>query len=114
MQVTCKNCPIACLLTIKDGKVTGNRCSRGLSYGKDMQEDEGKSYFFTKIRIKNAPVGHLSIKSDIKIDDKEKEKLQGLISNMVIYAPVEAGQLVIYNLGESGVSFLAQRRVREL
>lgn len=107
MKVICKNCPIGCKLTIEDGKVFGNRCSRGLEY-RTMGE---KSIFYTRVKIKEAALGHLAIRSDVPVTEEEKEKLQKLISKIEIYPPIEKGQLVIFNLGGTGVSFLAQRRI---
>lgn len=107
MKVICKNCKIGCELTVENGHVYGNRCSRGLEY-RTMGE---KSIFYTRVKIKDAAVGHLAIRSDIPVTEEEKEKLQKLIQKIELYPPIESGQLVIYNLGGTGVSFLAQRRV---
>ena len=68
-------------------------------------------FFYTRVKIKEAALGHLAIRSDVPVTEEEKEKLQKLISKIEIYPPIEKGQLVIFNLGGTGVSFLAQRRI---
>ena len=101
MKVICKNCPIGCELTIEDGKVFGNRCSRGLEY-RTMGE---KSIFYTRVKIKEAALGHLAIRSDVPVTEEEKEKLQKLISKIEIYPPIEKGQLVYLIWGEQVLAF---------
>lgn len=107
MQVVCKNCPVGCVLTVSNGVVTGNRCPRGLSY-RNMEE---KSIFHTTVKLKNSNLGHLSIKSDISISESEKEKVSTLLKDYVLEPPINSGALVIYNIGNLGISFLAQRKI---
>lgn len=108
MKVICKNCSIGCELTVENGNVYGNRCSRGLEY-RSMGE---KSIYYTRVKIMEANVGHLAIRSDIPVTEEEKAKLQKMIARIKLYPPIESGQLVIFNLGGTGVSFLAQRRIQ--
>lgn len=107
MQIKCRNCSVGCMLTIENGIVTGNRCPRGLSY----TNGDNKSIFYTMIKLKNASIGKLSVKSDRGLTDEEKEISGELLSGIILEPPIEAGSVVVKNLGNRGINFIAQRKV---
>ena len=107
MEVVCKNCPVGCHLVVKDGEVYGNKCARGLSY----RNYEKKSIFYTQVNVINSSKGHLSVKSDREIDESEKEECKELLKSITLEPPIGANEVVIENLGNTGINFISQRKI---
>ena len=106
-SVICKNCSVGCLLTIENGIVTGNRCSRGLDYAKYSQE---LTFFNTKIAVNNSQISHVAVRSNYKISESTKEELRKELDKIVLEAPINAGDVVA---SVHGIKFIALRRVNK-
>ncbi|MDO5716807.1 MAG: DUF1667 domain-containing protein [Tissierellia bacterium] len=108
MKIQCKNCKIGCELWILDGKVTGNRCSRGLSYA----HQEETSIFYTRVSFVGTAMSKLAVKSSRPLTEEEKEKVSTFLAEAKVLAPVEAGEIVLKNVGNMDVDFISQRRMK--
>ncbi len=111
--ITCIVCPVGCKakVTIKNGKITkieDVECPRGEEYvtkefGAPMRD------FFSTVRIKGASVPVLPVRSTQPIP---KDKIMDCVlgsANIVVDAPVEAGDVIVRNPLGLGVDIVATR-----
>ncbi|MDH5419494.1 MAG: DUF1667 domain-containing protein [Candidatus Bathyarchaeota archaeon] len=118
--ITCIICPVGCRarLTMKNGKITeieGLECPRGEEYVRRELEAPVRD-FFTTVRIKGAVIPVLPVRSTQPIP---KDKIMDCVlelANVVVDAPVQAGEIIAKNPLGLGVDIVATRdldRVKE-
>jgi len=118
--MTCIICPVGCRtrVTIEDGKITeieGLECPRGEEYVRRELEAPVRD-FFTTVRIKGAAIPVLPVRSTQPIP---KDKILDCVlelANVVVDAPVEAGEIIVRNPLGLEVDIIATRdldRVKE-
>ena len=111
--ITCIICPIGCKakVTIKNGKISkieDVECPRGEEYVTREIEAPMRD-FFTTVRIKGASVPVLPVRSTQPIP---KDKIMDCaleLANIVVNAPVKAGDVIVKNLLGLGVDIIATR-----
>ena len=111
--ITCIICPIGCKakVTIENGKISkieDVECPRGEDYVTREIEAPVRD-FFTTVRIKGASIPVLPVRSTQPIP---KDKILDCVSelaNIVVDAPVEAGDAIVKNLLSLGVDIIATR-----
>ena len=111
--ITCIICPIGCKakVTIENGKISkieDVECPRGEDYVTREIEAPVRD-FFTTVRIKGASIPVLPVRSTQPIP---KDKILDCVSelaNIVVDAPVEAGEAIVKNLLSLGVDIIATR-----
>jgi CxxC motif-containing protein len=113
-KLTCIQCPNGCQLIaeLKNGyvvSVTGNQCPRGETYAK--QEVENPQRIITStITGKNLSVSKIPVKTTLVPKSKISE-LMKIIHAFSIDYPVQAGEIISANLGNTGVALIATRTV---
>jgi len=113
--ITCIICPIGCKakVTIKNGKISkieDVECPRGEEYA-TMEIEAPVRDFFTTVRIKGASNPALPVRSTQPIP---KDKIMDCtleLANIVVDAPVKAGDVIVKNPIGLGVDIIATRDV---
>jgi len=111
--ITCIICPIGCKakVTIKNGKISkieDVECPRGEEYVAREIEAPVRD-FFTTVRIKGANILVLPVRSTQPIPKDKMLDCALELANIVVDAPVEAGDVIVKNLLGLGVDIIATR-----
>lgn len=65
----------------------------------------------TRIPIRGAHIGFVSARSDRPVSSEQRERILQALDGVFAEAPVERGEHIVYNIGDTGVDFIAQRRI---
>ena len=111
--MNCIMCPMGCEMTVtlENGKfagVTGNSCPRGARYAESEVTDP-RRMLTTTVRIKG---GLLPLLPVVSADVLPKEKIAdcaGHLRNVVVEAPVQAGDVIVPDILGLGVDIVASR-----
>jgi CxxC motif-containing protein len=99
--ITCIICPVGCKVrvTIENGKISkieDFECPRGEEYVKRELEAPVRD-FFTTIGIKGAPTLVLPVRSTQPIPKNRIMDCALELANVVVEAPVKAGEIIVKN-----------------
>jgi len=111
--ITCIICPMGCKakVTIEDGKISkieDVECPRGEEYVTREIEAPVRD-FFTTVRIKGASTPVLPVRSTQPVPKDKILDCALELANIVVDAPVEAGDVIVKNLFGLGVDIVATR-----
>ncbi len=115
-ELTCIACPFGCRLTAmwqdeKEIFITGNRCGRGIEYGKSEIVSPVRVVTAT-VRINSGKVSRLPVITGSPVKKQDVDKLLNKLYSMVVEAPVRRGD-VILKFDEAGTDVVAARTVTE-
>lgn len=114
-DLICICCPLGCqmVVTIEDGKVIGtkgNTCKRGETYGiKEITNPTRIVTSTVKVNGGDRPYVSVKTKEDIpknKIFDCMKD-----LKNVTVKAPIQIGDIIVDNVGGTGVPMVATNNV---
>ena len=117
-ELTCINCPLGCALTVTlDGdtvvKVEGNTCPKGKSYGEKEVTNPTRiltsSVFVTGGRL---PV--VSVKTASDIPKNKIRECTASLKNITVQAPVKTGDVIVENIGGTGIKLIATKNVERM
>lgn len=115
-EMICINCPLGCNLEVEiDGEdiaVRGNNCKRGEEYAKNEITDP-KRIVTSTIRVCNGEKPMVSVKTAQEIPKNKIFDVMRVIKETRINAPVEIGDIVIYNILDTGVNVVATSRCQK-
>lgn len=111
--MNCIMCPMGCEMTVtmENGKfisVTGNTCPRGAKYA-EMEVTDPRRMLTTTVRIAG---GLLPLLPVVSADVLPKGKIAECVEylrNIVVQAPVKAGDVIVPNILGLGVDIVASR-----
>lgn len=112
----CITCPNGCILTVteKDGKVisvSGNACDRGDAYGRS--EVLAPSRMVTSsVRVRGASKPVVSVRTASAIPKDKIADAIGLMKDLTVDAPVNAGDVVMADIAGTGVDLIATYTIR--
>ena len=111
--LTCITCPMGCELTaeLNGGvvtAVTGNTCPRGAVYAKE-ELTEPKRMLTSTVRIDGGCLPLLPVVSAQALPKQQVLACADLLRQVVVKAPVQAGDVVIDNILGLGVAIVASR-----
>lgn len=114
-EMICISCPIGCRLTVGvdaggDVTVTGNRCPRGVEYGRE-ELLAPKRVVTATVALKEGQIGRVPLKTDAPL---LKQHIPGLLNEiyaMELQAPLSKGDVVIRDIRGTGVRLLVTRSV---
>jgi len=114
-EFICIVCPVSCSLTVEeaDGLLTvkGNQCKRGRNFGENEFRNPQRM-LTTTMKIAGGTVKRLPV---ISTDEVPKEKLFELVRElygMTLQSPVKRGDVVVKNIGNTGVDIIATRTIK--
>ncbi len=113
-ELICVICPKGCPLSaeVENGQViavSGNTCPRGKTYAENEILNPVRT-LTTTMKTDNGQF--VSVRS---ADPLPKEKLfdyMDIINHTTAKTPVEIGDVLVYNIGESGVDIIATKNVK--
>jgi len=110
-QLICIACPMGCHLEIDiddDYKVTGNKCKRGIEYGKKELINPTRIITSTVV-IKGGIYKRLPVKTDGEISKKLIFEVMKELNNISVVSPVKCGDIIIKNVCDTSVNIVASR-----
>lgn len=115
--LTCIICPVGCRLeaSIDDDKiinVTGNKCSRGITYAQNELTNPLRSLTST-IRIKGGEIKLLPVKTNGGVSKHLLMDIMSVINKLIVEAPIELGQVIVPNILGTGVDIVSTRPVNK-
>lgn len=112
-ELICIICPKGCHLSVdeeNDYSVTGASCSRGIEYGKKELTNPTRTITST-VKIENAMYNRLPVKTDKEISKSLLYDAVRLLDDVVVTAPVNVGDVILKNVLDTDVSFIATRKL---
>jgi CxxC motif-containing protein len=110
-NITCIVCPKGCKLFVNEKnnfEVSGNLCSRGAVYGKNEVQNPMREVSST-VLISGAHIAMLPVKTNGEIPKNLVCQAVMQLNNVCIKAPVNMGDVVLKNVLNTGVDFVASR-----
>ncbi len=110
-NLTCINCPMGCPLTIEmEGEqvigVSGNTCKRGEVYARKEVTNPTR-IVTTTVKVTNGTSGMVSVKTKEDIPKGKIFDCVKALKNVQVEAPVHIGDVIVYNIAETGVDIVA-------
>jgi CxxC motif-containing protein len=118
-RLTCIVCPLGCPLavTTRPGgdlpAVAGNRCQRGLEYGRTEVSDP-RRVLTTTVTLEGATLRRLPVKTAGPIPRRLVREAALALRSVTVTAPVQPGDVVLTDLLGTGVAVVATREARML
>ncbi|HNY74540.1 MAG: DUF1667 domain-containing protein [Bacilli bacterium] len=112
-ELICILCPRGCRLKVDDDlNVTGNFCPRGILYAKTEMTNPTRIITSTvKIKAKNAV--RLSVKTAQAIPKGKMFDCMRELDKVMVEAPIRIGDVIVYNICETGVDVVATKDIEE-
>ena len=107
---TCIVCPIGCQIVVDNGKISGNKCLRGLEYVKTELIDP-KRVLTTIVKTTSKITPVISVKTDGAIPKSLILEVLKLIKNIVIDKTTNMGDVIIENVLNTGINVVATKKV---
>ena len=110
-ELICITCPKGCHLSVdekNDYAVTGNSCPRGVEYGKSELLHPVRVVTST-VRIQGAVIPRLPVKTDGPLPRSLVREAVRMLDAVEISSPVCCGDVVLPDIGGTGVNFVASR-----
>ena len=113
-ELICTNCPIGCPLRVEyEGEniisLTGNTCKNGYTFGVN-EVLHPKRTLTTIVRIDNRDT-MLSVKSASELPKERIFEFMELINKVTVTAPIKLGDVVVSDIGGTGVNIVATKTV---
>lgn len=116
-ELTCIVCPIGCRMRITpldgDLKVEGNRCKRGEIYAREEFSDPRRVVTAT-CALTGGESRRLAVKSSSGVPVEQIPQFLNALYELRIPAPVESGDIIAENLGNSGVDLVSTMTVHAM
>jgi len=108
-ELICISCPNGCHLKVDDENgytVTGNKCERGIEYGKNELLNPVRVVTST-VRIVGGDHPMLPVKTDKPIAKDKIFEVMKLIDGITLNSPVKVGDKLMENILSTDVSIVA-------
>lgn len=117
-EFICINCPMGCHLSVDDSDknnviVKGYTCERGHRYGID-EVLHPKRMVTSSIPVLNGDLPVVSIKTKEAIPKELIFPSLDLLKGLTVKAPVHIGDIIVKNVLNTGIDFVATRNVNEV
>ena len=114
-DMICIVCPIGCQLEVEtDTKsntgylITGNKCKRGEKYAIDEINNPTR-VVTTTVKIEKAHLKRLPVRTNGAIPKSMIFDCMKIVNNVVVEAPIKAGDVIVKDILEVGVDLIASR-----
>ena len=113
--ITCINCPVGCRMeVVHEGEnvisVTGNTCKRGDAYAR--QECVAPLRMVTAVAPVKDRQMPVSLKTRTPIPKAKIEACMRAVDDLCLSAPIQAGDVLIANVADTGVDVIATKSVQ--
>lgn len=114
-NLTCSGCPMGCQLKVwlRDGrveKIEGNTCKRGAVYG-EKEVTNPTRILTSTVRVKEGENLVVSVKTAGDIPKNKLMECMKILKYTEVEAPVFQGDILVKNIGETGVDLVATKDV---
>ncbi len=114
-ELTCINCPLGCALTVTiDGekviKVEGNTCPKGKTYG-EKEVTNPTRILTSSVMVMGGKLSVVSVKTASDIPKNKIRECAASLKNITVQAPVKIGDVILKNIGNTGVELIATKNV---
>lgn len=114
-NLICIGCPIGCDMevTLEEGKVTevkGNTCVRGKNYA-EKECTNPTRIVTTSVRVLGGTIDSVSVKTQSDIPKNKIMQCMEELKGITVSAPVKAGEVIIQNVADTGVSIISTKTV---
>ena len=114
IDLVCITCPRGCRLQVDENNdyvVTGNACPRGAVYGYNEVTNPQRVVTST-VRTNSAAEPRCPVKTNGAIPKGKMFDAMQLLDDIVLELPVNTGDVVIPNLFNTGVDFVACKNIK--
>jgi CxxC motif-containing protein len=114
-ELICIVCPQGCHLTVdedNDYEVTGNRCLRGVAYGKSEAMNPTRVVTST-VCVRSGVHARCPVKTDHPIPKGDAFRAMELLNGIQLIPPVQRGDIVVANILGHQANFIATRDIPE-
>ncbi len=114
-ELVCVNCPKGCRIevTSEDGEIMeidGYECPLGKDYA--VEEFKNPTRVLpTTVRVKDGELPLVSVKSEAPIPKNKIGQAMNELAEIKVKAPVNRGDVVKYNVADTGVDMVATRSI---
>ena len=108
-ELICISCPNGCHLKVDEENgyaVTGNKCERGVEYGKNELLNPVRTVTST-VRIEGGAHPMLPVKTDKPISKDKIFEVMRLLDGVTVKSPVRVGDRILENILSTDVSVVA-------
>ena len=112
-ELICITCPRGCHLKVDEDnnyEVTGNACPRGAVYGFNEVTNPQRVVTST-VRTTSDEYPRCPVKTNGTIPKEKMFEAMALLDDIVLKTPINAGDKVVENLFDTGVDFVACKKV---
>ncbi|MBQ9457314.1 MAG: DUF1667 domain-containing protein [Bacilli bacterium] len=111
--LTCIVCPRGCELHVDENfNVTGNSCPRGAIYGAQEIRDPRRT-LTTTVKCRGKLLRVCPCKTSGTIRKGDQFRIMEIVNQTEVQPPVKMGQLLVSNIGDTGVDLIATREINE-
>jgi CxxC motif-containing protein len=116
-MLTCIGCPLGCAITVtmQDGEIesiSGNTCKRGEVYARTEVTAPVRTVTST-VKVAGGIMPVVSVKTAGDIPKDAIFPCMEALRKVTVAAPVSAGDVIIENVCDTGVSVIATKNVEE-
>ncbi len=116
-ELICINCPLGCVLKVEvdNGEIkgiTGYSCKRGITYAEKEITNPVRIVTST-VKVEGGDKPLASVKTKQGIPKSKIFECMDEIRQIVVKAPVSAGDIIIRNVAGTGVDVVATKSVRQ-
>lgn len=113
--LTCIGCPLGCEITVslQGGEVTGitgNTCKRGAEYARNEVTNPMRTVTST-VCVQDGMIPVVSVRTKGDIPKEKIGDCMKALKDVTIKAPVQIGDVVLPNVGDTGVDVVATKAV---
>ncbi|MEJ5257949.1 MAG: DUF1667 domain-containing protein [Fervidobacterium sp.] len=117
-EMVCIMCPLGCRLIVTkedtgEIKVTGNKCPRGVEYGK-QEMTEPLRILTSSVLVINGEIPLVSVKTTKPVPRRLINDIMKILKQTKVQAPIKAGEVIIENILNTGVDIVATRNVERI
>lgn len=117
-NLTCIGCPLGCSITVEmeNGEilsVTGNTCKRGDEYARREVTNPTRIVTST-VPVLGGEIAMLPVKTRTDIPKGKIFECISALKQITVHAPVEAGDIILHDVAETGVDIIATKRVSRI
>jgi CxxC motif-containing protein len=115
-DMICISCPMGCRISAEwesesDITVTGNKCQRGIIYGKEEILSPRRVVTAT-ININSSFLGRLPVMTTGTVPKEKIDSLLNGIYKMQLDIPIVRDDIIIKNIENTGIDLIATRSVK--
>ena len=114
-ELICIGCPLGCMVSVElEGKevknVTGNTCPRGKVYA-EKEVTNPMRIVTSSVRVSGGDKVSVSVKTKSDIPKGKIFDVVRDLKDVVAKAPVKIGDIVLENIGGTGIALIATKNV---